>query len=153
MATFRFRAAAALDKRKEAETEALRELGRVQARFDEATTMLDAERERRARAAADLAAIQTRGCDADTLLWHRNWIVRLAANVGRLGQDRDARAADVEQARQAWHVARQRRLVLERMKERAWRRFRQAEDRQAAKDLDEFARMRFVASDQWRPDP
>ncbi|MCC7010573.1 MAG: flagellar export protein FliJ [Acidobacteria bacterium] len=153
MATFRFRAAAALERRREDETQALADLARVQARFHEASTSVEAEVARRARAEADAAVVQRRGCDAETLLWHRNWILRLASAVERLRQERDACAADVERARAAWMEARRRRLALERMKERAWRRFQLAEQRQTAKELDELARLRFVASDQWRHDP
>ena len=150
MAVFRFRAAAALERRREQETEALGELARVQARFHEADTAVGVERERRAGAEVDLLTVHRRGCDAETLLWHRNWITRLAASVERLQEERDARAADMERAREAWKEARQRRLALERMRDRAWRRFEQAEQRQVTKELEELARIRFVASGQWR---
>jgi flagellar export protein FliJ len=150
MAAFRFRAGAALDLRQEQERAALTALGRAEARFYEVKTTLEAESDRRTRAETDLVALERRGSDLATLLWHRNWIVRLSVGVDRLRRDLEDEAAAVRQARGAWQEARRRRLALDRMKDRAWRRFQQAERRDEMKALDELARIRHVMSDSWR---
>jgi flagellar export protein FliJ len=62
----------------------------------------------------------------------------------------DARGEVVRQAEQGWREARQRRLALERMRERAWRRYQQEQQRQEMKVIDELARLRFVTRDAWR---
>jgi flagellar export protein FliJ len=150
MAAFRFRAAAALDLRRDQEKAALEVKARVQARFLDAERALLGEEERRTRAQGDLVSLERRGSDVDTLLWHRNWIVRLAANVDRFRRDLDERAREVQQADELWHAARRRRLALERMKDRAWQRFQAAELRQEMKAMDELARIRHVTADSWR---
>lgn len=147
MAAFRFRAAAALDLRREQEQAALEALGRAEARFHEVAVASEAEQARRERARADLVALGQRGSDVDTILWHRNWIHRLTNNVDRLRQEVDECAALTGRARSAWYEARRKRLALERMKDRAWRRHQQMELREEMKALNELARIRFVMSE------
>lgn len=147
MAAFRFRAAVALDLRLKQETDALVERARVQALFLEAKRAVDAEVTRRDDARADLVTLERNGAELDTILWHRNWIVRLAANVDGLQRDVYERAKDVQKADEAWHEARRRRLALERMKDRAWQRFQRAELREEMKQMDELARIRYVMPD------
>lgn len=151
MATFRFRAAVALDLRLAQETAALQERARVHTRFLEAKRAADAEQARRDGAQADLVTLERGGAELDTILWHRNWIVRLAANVDGLQRELYERAKDVRAADEAWHEARRRRLALERMKDRAWQRFQKAELREEMKQMDELARIRYVMPDAWRP--
>ncbi len=151
MAAFRFRAAVALDLRLKQETDALVERARVQALFLEAKRAVDAEVARRDTARTDLVALERSGAELDTLLWHRNWIVRLTANADGLQRDLYERAKDVRTADEAWHEARRRRLALERMKDRAWQRYQKAELREEMKQMDELARIRYVMPDAWRP--
>ena len=42
--------------------------------------------------------------------------------------------------------------AIERMRDRAWRRFQQEQHRQETKVIDELARLRFVMPDAWRDD-
>jgi flagellar export protein FliJ len=152
MADFRFRAAAALDLRRQQETTASTALAQAEALFREAEARTaQAERDRRSAQERQIAA-ERQGTDAGTLAWHRNWIVRLAAVVDAQRREAEARALLARQAQERWREARRRRLALERMRERVWRRYQQEQQRQEIKVIDELARLRFVMPDAWRDD-
>lgn len=152
MAEFRFRAAAALELRKQQETGASTILAQAEAELRAVEArLLQAEDDRRAAQEQQLGA-ERRGSDISTLAWHRNWIVRLGATVDAERLAVEQKAAVVREAEQAWREARQRRLALERMRDRAWRRHQQEQQRQELKVIDELARLRFVLPDAWRDD-
>jgi len=153
MARFRFRAGAALELRRKQESSAHAALGRVEARFHELGRTRDEAAASRRSAQADLAGRERVGSDGATLEWHRTWIVHLSALVDRLGREIEAQARVVADARRAWLEARRRRRALERMRERAEERFRQAEALEENKALDELGRLRFVMNESWRNDP
>jgi flagellar export protein FliJ len=150
MARFRFRAEAALDLRKREEKDALVARAHAEARFREVHEALLEEERRRETAQRNLVLLERQGSDVDTLLWHRNWIVRLAANVDRLRRDLEDRAREVKAADGVWRDARKRRMALERMRDLALQRFQKDELRQETKSMDELARIRFVMPDSWR---
>ena len=147
MATFRFRAAAALELRLRQEEAAAAVLGQAEARFHEVSSACAAAEAVRGRAQADQLEQSRRGIDVATLYWHRNWIIRLQAAIDDLATQVRAAAVTVDQARRAWQLARRRRLVLERMRERALVRHRANEQRIELKAIDELARIRFVMPD------
>jgi flagellar export protein FliJ len=153
MGPFRFRAAVVLELRRREEQAAVAAMAHAEARFREAGDAIAAEEVRRQTSQHDLAALQRRGADLGTLLWHRNWIDRLAGEVERLRGERDERARQVQEAGRLWHDARRRRLALERMRDRAWARFQREELRQEQKAMDELARIRHVMPDIWRSEP
>ena len=144
MRPFRFRAGAALDLRRREEDAAAAALARAESHFSEANRACVEMEQSRDQAVRDQAAQATRGIDVATLMWHRNWIVRLDAMVADLRASRRTAEDAVTAARQAWHFARRRRLALERMRDRALTRHREAERLQEAKELDELARIRFT---------
>lgn len=144
MAAFRFRAAAALDLRHRQEEAAAGALAKAEARFHEVSSACAATEAERGRAQADQLAQSQRGIDVATLYWHRNWIIRLQAAVDDLAMQVRAESVAVDEARRAWQLARRRRLVLERMRDRALTRHRANEQRIELKTLDELARIRFV---------
>jgi flagellar export protein FliJ len=150
MADFRFRAAAALELRRQQETAAATALARAEALFREAERQVQEGEANRRTAQEAQGDAEHRGSDAWTLDWHRNWIVSLTATVDALKREVEARALTVRQAEQQWRESRRRRLALERMRERAWRRFQQEQQRQELKVIDELARLRFVMPDAWR---
>jgi len=150
MAAFRFRAAAALELRRQQETAAATTLARGEALFREAQVLADRADAARTEAQEAQGSAERRGTDIATLEWHRNWIVRLTLTVEAVRHEVDARGEVVRQAEQGWREARQRRLALERMRERAWRRYQQEQQRQEMKVIDELARLRFVTRDAWR---
>jgi flagellar export protein FliJ len=147
MAAFRFRAAAALDLRQKEEQAAGAAMAREQARLAELRATRDhadaARRDAQARAAADAR----RGTDGASLVWHRNWIVNLSTTVDRLADDCGRQTAVLETAERAWQEARRRRLALERMRDRAWRRYQDVERRRELKEIDELARVRHAVLD------
>ena len=144
MREFRFRAAAALELRRQQESAAGAVLAQAEARFREAEVVLAAGIAKRCDAQAAQNDTASRGTDIATLEWHRNWIIRLAATIARLRPEVEVRAVVVRDAEAAWREARRKRLALERMKDRAWRRFQQEQQRQESKVIDELARLRFA---------
>lgn len=91
--------------------------------------------------------LQRFGSDISTLLWHQNWIARLAGEVDAAKVDVEARAAEVLVAEEAWREARKKRLALERLRERAARKHQHELQRQELKVIDELARLRFIFAD------
>ena len=150
MPDFRFRAATALELRRQQETTAATALSRAEALFHEAEAQIERAEAARLAAQETRASVERRGTDIGTLEWHRNWIARLAVAVETVKRDADARAQVVRQAEQLWRDARRRRLALERMRERAWRRYQVEQQRQELKVIEELARLRFVMPDAWR---
>ena len=144
MRSFRFRAAAALDMRRREEDAAALELARKDASFRQIEAALLSAEETRETALADQHTQSQQGIDIATLFWHRNWIVRLQATVVNLRADRNAAQQAVQIARQAWQLAKRRRLSLERLRDRALARHRADEQREELKVIDELARVRFT---------
>jgi flagellar protein FliJ len=153
MADFRFRAAAALELRRQQETAAATDLARAEAQLREAEARVANAEAQRRTAQDQQQTAERHGSDAGTLAWHRNWIARLAGTVEALAQEVIARTLVVRQGEQRWREARRNRLALERMRERAWRRYQQSQQREELKVIDELARLRFVLSEMGRDDP
>jgi flagellar export protein FliJ len=147
MRPFKFRAAAALDIRRKAEDAAALELARKDASFRQIEASLQSAERARETALADQHAQSQRGIDIATLFWHRNWIVRLQATVVDLRADVNTAQQAVLVARQAWQLAKRRRLSLERLRDRAQTRHRADEQREELKVIDELARVRFTTPD------
>lgn len=147
MATFRFRAEAALELRRRQETAAATALAVAEAALRAAEARIaEAELDRRAAQAQQLQVLR-RGSDVSTVIWHRDWVARLGLQVS-LEQADAARQADVvREAEAAWRESRRKRLALERMRERALRRFTEEERRQEMKVIDELARLRFLMAE------
>jgi flagellar export protein FliJ len=150
MLTFRFRAAAALELRRKQETAAAIARSIAESALSEARALADqAEHDRQAAQTAQLER-QQQGADGASIDWHRNWITRLSARVDQARTEIETRAAAVRDADQTWRDARRRRLALERMRERAWRRFQQEQQRQELKLINELATLRHGTPDVWR---
>jgi len=147
MRPFKFRAAAALDIRRKAEDAAALELARKDASFRQIEASLESAQRARETALADQHAQSQQGIDIATLFWHRNWIVRLQATVVDLRADVNTAQQAVIVARQAWQLAKRRRLSLERLRDRAQARHRADEQREELKVIDELARVRFTTPD------
>jgi len=144
MAIFRFRAAAALDVRRRQEDDALAECTRKDGLKREADARCAAIGTQRQEAARALMAAVEQGQDSSMQGWHRNWITGLSAAAQVAARDAAQAAEAVGQARRVWQEARKKRLVLERLRDRAWRRFRHEETRREQLVIDELARVRFT---------
>ncbi len=149
MRTFRFRAAAVLDLRIRQEDEAAQALARAEGALRQARARVDETADTRRQAQGAARDDETRGARAAEIEWHRNWITRLASDVERQHTEADVRARELAEAERLWREARQRRLVIERMRDRQWRRFQQQQERDELKAIDETARVRHAAPAEW----
>lgn len=150
MSTFRFRARAALELRQKQEDAAAIARSTAIAALSEARTRSDDAHEARRRAQVTQMDRQRHGTDVSAIDWHRNWITRLTALAEQLKAEIDARALALQHAERAWREARRRRLTLERMRERAFRRFQHDQQRRELAVINELATLRHGAPDMWR---
>jgi flagellar biosynthesis chaperone FliJ len=148
MRPFRFRAAAALVMRRKLEDAARLQL----AAADNARRSAE-ERAREAAGAvaearAAAADASTAGAESWRLGWHQSWIARtrIEAEARRRAAAVSAEAAT--RATAAVQVAHQRRRALERLRDRAWHRYRLEAGRHELQAMNELATLRHHA----RPD-
>ncbi len=144
MAVFRFRAAAALEARRRQEDDAQAEYARKNGLKHAADQRCIEIESRREAAGQALIESQAQGQDGGTQTWHRNWISGLAATAQVAARDAAQAERAAEAARRVWQEARKKRLVLERLRDRAWRRFRHEETLREQRVIDELARVRFT---------
>ena len=132
MSRFAFRAQAALDLRRRREEEAQRARAEAETRL-----------ERAERAVEDLRAALDEGCrqgagvhDPGMLTWYRNWITGQHQGIAK-GQDAVRnRRADVDAAVTRAQAAHRDVRALERLRERAWTAWQEAERQREQKDMD-----------------
>jgi flagellar FliJ protein len=151
MPEFRFRAAAALELRRRQESDAAVVLAAAESALRSAEGRVELAEANRRTAQHDLVRVERGGSDIATLTWHRNWVARLAETIAGERSEVEKAAAVVREAEAAWREARRKRLALERLRERAWRRFQDEERRQEMKVIDELARLRFIQGDPQAP--
>jgi flagellar FliJ protein len=149
MTSFRFRAAVVLELRTRQEQQAATALSRAELALSQAQQRLAAAD--RARGTAQAAALdrQREGATSPEIEWHRNWITSLTSSADQRRVDVELRQREVHEAERAWRVARQRRLTIERMRDRAWTRFQRQQQREELKVIDELASLRYSAPDVW----
>lgn len=152
MNDFRFRAAAALELRRRQEQQAATALAQAEAELRASERRSAEAGAARRTAQEELQSVERQGSDVMTLLWHRNWIVKLSNDLAERLRQRTLAAEAVQGAEQRWQQARQRRLALDRMHERALRRFKQDQLREEMKVIDELARLRYVIAEAGRDD-
>jgi len=149
MSTFRFRAAVVLELRTRQEQAAAAVLSRAKTALAESQARLASDTQARQAAQSDASAHELRGATSAEIEWHRNWIVRLTSNVDQRRADMDLRRRAVIDAERGWRAARQRRLAIERMRDRAWSRFQERQRREELNVIDELAGLRYVPPDVW----
>ena len=145
MGPFRFRAGIVLDLRRREEDAARTALTRQRAVCDRAHAVLAAARDAVLEAGRALDGAAASGTTHGTLEWHRSWIVRLRLAVQaamRVAAEADQAAG---RAALALNQAMQKRRVLERLRERAWRKYVLARDRAHIQDMDQLASLRYAA--------
>jgi len=145
MRAFRFRAAAALDLRRKEEESARLRLAKAQTDLHHAQQRVTDADHAALEAAAHLSTAQSAGTEAWRISWHQSWIrkQRLEADACRRTVAVSATIAD--RAAASVSIAHQKRRVLERLRERAMERHRQAADRHATNEMNELANLRFLA--------
>ena len=144
MARFIFRAAAALDLRRRQDEEAQRALAAAEARRRAAAQRLEAARAALSRTLAEAAVAEGVAGNVTARVWHRNWIVALRLQVDRCAHTVSQHDYEVRQAALEAREAHRRREALERLQDRAWRAWQDAERRAEQKAIDELAGTRFL---------
>lgn len=144
MRRFHFRAQTVLALRQREEDAARTTLTRARALVERAHAKVAAARNAVSDAGGAFDAAAEAGSPNSLLEWHRSWIARLRADVQQAlltasAADQAAGAAAVALSR-----AMQKRRVLERLRERAWRRYCVARDRADAVEMDHLATVRFA---------
>lgn len=145
MKAFQFRPEIVLSLRRREEEAARTALSRQRAVRDAAHAALGTARDAVSDAGLALDSAAAAGTPHGTLEWHRSWILRL-----RLGVHVAMRtAAEADQATgratAALNQAMQRRRVLERLRDRAWRKYVLARDREHIQDMDQLASLRYAS--------
>lgn len=144
MRRFHFRAHTVLTLRQREEEAARTALTRARALVERAHARVAGARNAVSDAAGAFDAAAEAGSPNSLLEWHRSWIARLRADV----QQALLAAAAADQASGAAAVllsrAMQKRRVLERLRDRAWRRYLVARDRAEAVEMDHLATVRFA---------
>jgi flagellar FliJ protein len=145
MGPFRFRADLVLDLRRREEEAARTALARQRVVCDRAQAALAAARDAVLEAGRALDSAAASGTIHGTLEWHRSWIIRLRLAVQaaiRVAAEADAAAG---RAALALNQAMQKRRVLERLRDRAWRKYSLARDRAHIQDMNQLASLRYAA--------
>ncbi len=145
MRAFRFRAAAALELRRKEEESARLRLARAQTDLQHAEQrVLDADRAA-VQAAEHLTTAQSGGTEAWRIGWHQSWIRRQRLEAEACRRTVAVSATIAERTAASVSIAHQKRRVLERLRERAWQRHRQAADRHATNEMNQLANLRYLA--------
>jgi flagellar biosynthesis chaperone FliJ len=144
MKPFRFRAAAALDLRRQQE-DAARLTHTIAANAARAADARLADAVVAVRGAEQTSAATTRaGVESWLLTWHRCWIDRLRLEAGARRTEAAVSAAAVERAAASVRKAHQRRLTLERLRDRNELRYNAEVQRDELKEMNLFAGLRFA---------
>lgn len=145
MGPFQFRAEAALDLRRKQEDQARRALADAQTEHEAAQARAVAADILARRAADEFMTSQQRGTEAWRLSWHQSWITKLRLEADACQRATAISAATVERATASVIVAHQRRRTLERLRDRARRRYDIEATRQHTREMNALAGLRFVA--------
>jgi len=84
----------------------------------------------------------------ETIVRHRNWIDREQAHAAASRAQRDQRQREADAAHELLRQAMRHVRVLEKLRDRAWRRHQDVDRQQDMKALDELATQRFVRRQQ-----
>jgi flagellar protein FliJ len=142
---FRFRAAAALDMRRKQEDVARLEAAKAELAATAAGQRSRAAREEVAEGERRLEDAQREGAEIFRVQWHRAFIEKQRLEAQARQEELDARTAEAGKAREAVTEAMKRRRVLERLRDRALRKYRRLAHDQDVRDMNELATLRFVA--------
>jgi len=142
--SFRFRAARVLEWRAAAADVARGAFVRARESAREAGERVEAAEARRSDAMRTLRTELASPIDVDTIGRHRSWIDSQRAAVAACQHVHDERVAATAVAADALREAKRQVKVLERLRERALRRYTAAVRRQEMQRLDEFAVQQFV---------
>lgn len=144
MKPFRFRADTLLSLRRRRRDAARIELAQAQQLERQSAEDLASKRAQRDVAENAHAEAIRVGGEVELIERHRNWRVFLDAEVDRSRQRHQEQAERVVRLAEALTVVHRDVRVLERLRERLWRRYLDAVRRQEMKELDEIATLRYA---------
>jgi flagellar biosynthesis chaperone FliJ len=146
MARFRFRAQAALDLRRRQDEEAQRALADARQATRKAQAALAHEEEVLAETLERGRLEEASAQDTTRAVWYRNWMRRQRGVIeaARAAME-ERRTAEREMAARAV-VARRKLRALERLRERLWTAYLDAERRAEQKEMDVLGGLRFLAN-------
>lgn len=144
MKPFRFRAEPILAWRRRLADEARVAVVRANESVRAAVQHVADAEARSSRAADDFRRAVAAYTDIETIVRHRNWIDREQAHAAASRVRRDQRQREADAALDVLQRAMRHVRVLEKLRDRAWRRHQNLERRQDMKALDELATQRFV---------
>jgi flagellar export protein FliJ len=142
MRPFKFRLVSVLTLWQRREDAALADLLRNQAATRDADLRLSGLVETRADAARRTHVAVAGARLPDDPAWHRNWIVHLSMAIEAARDDLNRCEALERTARVVWQGAQRDRRMLERLRDRAWRRHQSEARRNEMKVMDELAGLR-----------
>jgi flagellar export protein FliJ len=145
MRPFRFRLAAGLLVRRKEEDAVRQRLAETRIAHDRIEQQTRAAARGASEAASAAQAARREGATGWQIQWHQSWIARkrLEADAGRRAAA--VSAASVDRATAAVRVAHQRRRALERLRDRAWRRYQVEARRTDSRTMNELATLRYLA--------
>jgi flagellar export protein FliJ len=142
--TFRFRGARILEWRRVQADAARVAFVRASESVREAAARVAAADDHVERAARDYTATIARPNEIGTIVGYRNWIEKQREHAAACRRQHEEKRVVADQAAAVLQTAMRRVKVMERLRDRAWRRYVDAERAQEMKALDELATQRFA---------
>ena len=142
---FRFRAAAAPDVRRNEEADARVAAVKAEEALDLARARAQSARDAVAADGAQLLDVQQAGAEQWRVQWHRAWLDRERVEAQARARDEEERAAEALSATRSAQEAFKRRRVLERLRDRAFKKHQRLQHEQHVRDMNDLATLRFVA--------
>jgi len=142
--TFHFRGARILEwRRVQADAARVAFVRATESAREAAARVADADAQCH-RAAQNLRAAMASPTDVGTIVGYRNWIGKQQEHAAACRQQHDQQCALADQAAGVLHVATRNVKVMERLRERAWRRHLNAERLRDIKELDQLATLQYA---------
>ena len=145
MKPFHFRAARVLDLRKREEDDARVVFGRANAVQHAAATRLTSVQEAAEEGRAKCLEVYEIGAPAWLVGWHQSWMTKQRLDVSARTRELAAATERVAAATAALRIAHRKRRVLERLRDRAWRRYQVEAARDEAREMNLLAGLRYLA--------
>ena len=142
--TFRFRGARILEWRRVQADAARVAFVRATESVREAAARLAEAHDRIERAAREYRTAMARPNEIGTIVGYRYWIEKQREHAAACRRQHDEQRAVADQAAGVLQTAMRRVKVMERLRDRAWRRHLDAERQQEMKELDALATQQFA---------
>jgi flagellar export protein FliJ len=142
--TFRFRGARILDwRRVQADAARVAFVRATESVREAATRVADAD-DQMARAVREYQAALAGSSDIGTIVGYRNWIGKQREHAAVCRRQHDERRVVAERAAGVLQLAMRQVKVMERLRDRVWRRHQDAERRREMKELDQLATLQYA---------